>query len=847
VSAVASGGADAALRRDVRLLGSLLGQVLVEQEGQWLLDDVERIRLLARDVRQAGPHAQEELSACVRQLPLGHQALVVRAFALYFQLANLAEQHHRVRRRREYEHEGTIPRESLEDAVVRLREGGVGFDELRAAVGRLDLQLVLTAHPTEATRRSLLAAQLRLGRLLTQLDDPVLTPSERRLCEATLVEEVTVLWQTDEVRTRRPRVVDEIRQGLWFFEQSLLDAAEAVLAELRELLPDAPPALRFGTWIGGDQDGNPNVGPEAIDEALGRARRLARHRYAEELRALAAELGIASRLVGVDEQLEASIAADARDLPEVTAVRGDANDGEPYRQKLTFMRVRLERDRYRDAAALQADLALVDASLRAHRGARLADGRLAALRRRVEIFGLHVAALDIRVHARQVRDDEVRLHETMLAAAQAQDRHGDAALGSLIVSGTENASDVVGAQRAADAAGVRMTAVPLLETIEDLRRAPVVVSELLGDPGFAAAVERRGRRLEVMVGYSDSAKDGGFLAAQWAVFRAQEELAAVAREHGVDLVVFHGRGGSAGRGGGPTHAAILAQPAASANGRLKLTEQGETISFKYALQGLARRNLEAALAATLLSGFPRVTGSDPPEGARPVLDGLAERAEDTYRALVHRDPAFLPFFRAFTPIDELSLLALGSRPARRPDEEPSLRSLRAIPWVFAWTQNRSLLPSWYGAGSALYGHAERDDGLDELRALHRGWPFFRSLVENLEMALAKSSPRIARGYLDLVPEDAGRDRIWELVQAEHARTVEAVLGIAEERQLLDRHPVLQRSVQLRNPYVDPMNAVQVELLRRYRDPEAPEDEREALRAPLARSIAGIAAALRNTG
>ncbi len=369
---------------------------------------------------------------------------------------------------------------------------------------------------------------------------------------------------------------------------------------------------------------------------------------------------------------------------------------------------------------------------------------------------------------------------------------------------------------------------------------------LLGDAQFGALVERRGRRLEVMLGYSDSGKDGGYLTAAWETYRAQEALAALAAERDIELTIFHGRGGSAGRGGGPTHAAILAQPPGHPPGRLKLTDQGETVSNKYGLPGLAHRNLEAAVAATLLSAFPDALGNVPPAGGRELLDALSAQAFATYCALVHEDEGFVPFFRAFTPVDELGVLALGSRPTRRPSSHDYLAGLRAIPWVFSWTQTRTLLPAWYGAGTALATAAETPAGVDELRRLYGEWPFFRAMIDNLEMTLAKSSLEIARGYLELVPEGDDRDRIWTLIAGEHERTVHAVLATVDEQALLDRHPQLQRSVRLRNPYVDPMNAIQVDLLARYRAADD-DEERARLAAPLARSIAGIAAALRNTG
>jgi phosphoenolpyruvate carboxylase len=846
---MAISGTDAALRRDVRLLGETLGRVLVEQGGPGLLAAEERIRELSRNARSTGSaRARDKLAESVAALPLDRQADVLRAFSLYFQLANLAEQHHRLRRRRQYEHERRTPPESLVEALTTLDSAGVTRRRLAAAAKRLSLELVLTAHPTEATRRTVLAAQLRLDGLLERLDDPALPRSARERVEASIAEEVTALWQTDEVRSQRPRVVDEIRHGLWFFEQSLLDVAPALVGDLRRSIPATGTPLRFGSWIGGDQDGNPNAGPRTIEEALTRARRLVLERYRAEVRELAARLGLADTLVGVSPDLRRSIARDERAMPEYAARIGRTNEHEPYRRKLSLMWHRLgetiarRSDGYPSPRELLADLELVDRSLRANRGSRLADGRLAALRRRVELFGFHVATLDVRLHAAELRRPTARTRRSFAATARAQSQHGEQAVDTLIVSGTASARDVLAGLDLARAAGARLSVVPLFETIDDLRRAPAIVEELLSDREFCRLVEARDRRLEVMVGYSDSGKDGGYLTAQWEIFRAQETLAALARRRRLELTVFHGRGGSAGRGGGPTHAAILAQPPGHPPGRLKLTEQGETISFKYGLPGLAYRNLEAALAATLLAAFPEVTRAQAPPGAHELMAELSSAAHTAYRALVWDDRSFAPFFRSFTPVDELSLLALGSRPSRRPGGDDLLASLRAIPWVFAWTQNRCLLPAWYGCGTAL----ESIGSPRELQRLYRAFPFFRSLVENLEMTLAKSSLEIAGGYLPLVQADAEPDRLFNAIAAEHERTVRAVLAIVGADALLARHPVLKRSIALRNPYVDPMNAIQVDLLRRYRGADD-HVGRERVRRPLLRSIAGIAAALRNTG
>jgi phosphoenolpyruvate carboxylase len=794
---------DAPVRRDVRLLGDLLGRVLVEQEDESLLEDVERVRALARAFRSGAPH--EELQEAVRELSLERQASVLRAFALYFQLANVAEQHHRVRRLREYRREGRAQPESLADSFERI--GGAPPHDVR-------LELVLTAHPTEATRRTVLASHLRIAALLDQLDDPL---SEPEVGEA-LAAEITALWQADEVRARRPRVVDEIRNGHWFFEQSLIDASERLLADYRRRLPDAPTPLRWGTWIGGDADGNPNAGPHTIKEALERARRLLRLRYRDEVRALAASIGVSSRLTPVDDELLESIARDERELAEYAEEIGDQNLDEPYRRKLSFMWRRLDADQYESVEAFAEDLAIVDRSLRRNRGARIADGALAALRRRVEIFGLHLAKLDVRTHARDLAQPDERIRGMAEAVAEVRRRHGPQALDTWIVSGTGSALDV---QRVHELTDEPLSAVPLFEDLEALRAAPRIYEELLDTVGCR----------EVMVGYSDSAKDAGFLAAQWEIRRALVALADVARRRGVELTIFHGRGGSAGRGGGPTYDAILAQPQGVPPGRLKLTEQGETIAFKYGLPGLAYRNLEASLAATVLAAVPERTDVDPPDGAEEIVTAMADSSYGIFRALVD-DPGFVDFFRQFTPVDELALLNIGSRPSRRPEGAEYLQSLRAIPWVFAWTQNRCLLPSWYGCGTAFSGA-----GITQLRRLYQEWAFFRTLVHNLEMTLAKSSMDIAREYLPLVDDE----RLWEPIADEHARAVSMVLEIVEADELLERQPVVQRSVKLRNPYVDPMNAIQVELLRRYRAGDA------AAEPPLLRSIAGIAAALRNTG
>ena len=817
VTRVQSRSAEAPLRANVRLLGEILGTVLAEQEGESVLRLEERIRLLARLGRRGDEGSSRALAETIAGLDVATQAVVLRAFTMYFHLANIAEQHHRIRRRHELESEGATLRESLDEAIALLENEGVGEAELREAAAQVSVELVLTAHPTEALPRTILEKHRAIADLIAALDDPRLTAREQEHVERGLAEEVTLLWQTDEVRSQRPRVVDEIRQGLWFLEQSLWDAAPALVGAWRERLGPSSP-LRFGSWIGGDLDGNPNAGPETVREAVERSAATVRELLRREVRALATSWGISTTLVDADE------AVGAVALPE------ERNPTEPYRRRLTAIWEGLGDDRYRTAAELEDELDVVERSLRAHHGDRVADGGLAALRRRLDVFGLHGVSLEVRLHAAALRDDPDRAAGVLAEAAALQRERGRGCIDRLVVSMTHSAEDVLLAEGLAAEAGLDVAVVPLLETIDDLRGSSVLVEGLL---------DRRPReRLEVMVGYSDSGKDGGVVTAQWEIFRAQEELAWLAGERGVELTIFHGRGGSAGRGGGPTYAAIVAQPPHAVSGRLKLTEQGETIAFKYGLPGLARRNLEATLAATLLTAFPNRVLPEAPDGARDTIEEVSEAAYARFRATVWDDPSFPLFFTSFTPLDELTLLEIGSRPTSRPEASGTseLAALRAIPWVFSWTQTRCIAPAWLGAGT---GFAARP--VEELRVLYAEWPFFRALVENLEMSLAKTSMGIAERYLELVPDHELATRVFAGLREEHDRTRAAVLEIVEASELLDRHPVLQQSIRLRNPYVDPMNAIQVELLERHRagDPEA-------LR-PLLRSIAGIAAALRNTG
>ena len=656
-----------------------------------------------------------------------------------------------------------------------------------------------------------------------------------------MTEEITILWQTDEVRADRPRVGDEIRHvRLWFFEESLFDAGmSACCANTGALAPGTPPPFSFGSWIGGDTDGNPEV--NALDDDRGGARAGPASRRSRATARTCAALSImmsprAARSSGSHRSSPTRSPDDARECPGYRDDVVQMMSSEHYRRKLSDLWWRLGNDGYSGPDVLREDIAIVKRSLEENRGERIAHGAIDALDRRVELFGFHLAKLDVRLHASEVRNPTERTREVFAAVSAARARHGEQALDTVIVSATETPADVLGVL---DLTDEKIAVVPLFETIADLESAADTVRELLADALRQAGDRSAGNRLESAWSATPTpGKDGGYLASQWGTYRAQEALAAVAREHGIEL--YHlprpGRRRRPAWRRNPTHAAILGQAPGHPPGRLKLTEQGETISFKYGLPGIAYRSLEAAVAGTVLSAFPEIVGRTPDADERVLLDRLAGLAERAYRSLVWETPGFVDFFRTFTPVDELSLLAIGSRPARRPDGPDYLAALRAIPWVFAWTQNRTLLPAWYGCGTAL---AAAD--LGELRRMYNELPFFNSLVDNLEMTLAKSSLEVAREYLGLVPEKLGPRRFFDPIAEEHERTVAAVLTIVGEERLLDRSPVVRRSIGIRNPYVDPMNAIQVELLRRHRAG----DESAAL--PLGRSIAGIAAALRNTG
>ncbi|MCW2501041.1 MAG: ppc [Frankiales bacterium] len=887
------------LRADIRLVTTLLGETLVRNEGQELLDLVELVRGQAKKGRLSDV---QELQA----IDLATTVRLVRAFTSYFHLANVTEQVHRGREllRQRQTSGGWIER-----ALDRVEEAGVDRAVLAADAARLSVRTVFTAHPTEAARRSILD---KLRRIASLLDEDDSARRQRRLAEA-----VDLMWQTDELRLDRPDPLDEARNGVYYFEGLGGTAVGDVLEELRDQLerrgvPLAPTArpLTFGTWIGGDRDGNPNVTPETTLEVL-------------ELQAvhgirlllglvddLRRDLSVSQRVSGCSPDLLAVLDRSLAQLPEVEPRYRRLNAEEPYRLFLTCVRQRLVltldrvvegrphapgRD-YRDGRQLLGDLLLMRASLRAHQGPVVAGGAVDRLVRTAASTGILLATMDVREHADkhhhavgQLLDrtwelsfpyaDLARHHRfaalskelagrrplaphplpldeegTKTAAvfeaiARALDVLGPQAVESYIISMTAGADDVLAAVVLAREAGLvdltdgvaRIGFVPLLETVEELEQADTVLEALLADPSYRRLVALRGDVQEVMLGYSDSNKAGGITTSQWQIHRAQRRALDVAAGHGVRLRFFHGRGGSVGRGGGPTYEAILALPNGAVDGELKLTEQGEVISDKYALPVLARENLEllvaASLEATVLHQKARRSDA---QGSRwdAVMDAVSKAAQARYRAFVE-DPDLPAYFLASTPVDLLADLHIGSRPSRRPDSAAGVEGLRAIPWVFGWTQSRQIVPGWYGVGSGLAAAPER---ADVLREMYEQWPFFRAFLGNVSMTLAKTDLAIAERYVErLVPEHL--QHLFTAVQAEHALTVEQVLRVTGESELLGSDPVLRQTLMTRETYLEPLHHLQVELLARQR---AGEDDPLLGRALLL-TVNGVAAGMRNTG
>ena len=898
---------EAPLRRDVRSLGRLLGEVLKEQAGAELFAAVEELRTLAIQHREL--HARQYVVS--DELPDEHELMararalvgaadvttayrLAKAFATYFELTNLAETNHRKRRRRAALALPAHPAQpgSFLGTLRRLRAAGVDADAALAALRRVEVVPVFTAHPTEVARRTVLFKRQRIAAQLEQLDRLPLTHSEARERAATIAAEITALWQTDEIRRQRPTVRDEIKMGLDYYADCLIATLprlyESLAADFREAYGvelgarDLPTLVRFGSWIGGDRDGNPYVTPACTRDALLMARGVVLDHYVNATTELLDRLSASALQAGASAELQqtlADYAARFKSLPTQFETRAPH---ELYRQFLGFVAHRLraaaaeppQADAYGDAQEFAADLALMRASLAAHGGGRVARAWLDPLLRQVETFGFQLHTLDVRqharVHARAVgelaRGDEAALPappseetrvllDTLRTVAALKRELPPASIRSFVISGAHSAADVRAAVWLAEVSGVCVAAdtergdpglmpVPLFESIEDLRRCPEVCRELWSAPDYARLLDSWGREAEVMLGYSDSNKDGGMLTSTWEIYKAHKALHEVAAHCNVRLRLFHGRGGTVGRGGGPTHRAILAQPAGAFTGALKLTEQGEVLNWKYADPVLAERNLELMIAASLEAlARPRETADVRYDEWCAALDEMSADAFSFYRAEIADNPDIVPYFEQATPAGELEHARIGSRPAKRSDKH-GLADLRAIPWVFGWMQSRHVVPAYFGVGHALARYADQSAAHERtLRDMLAGFRLFQDLLSNVEIGMAKADLGIARLYAELVADESLRDRVFNLICAEFHRTRRMILRLTGHGELLATNPVLAHSIRLRNPYVDPLSLIQVELLRRKRTGAATAD----LNYALAATINGIASGLRNTG
>ncbi|WP_434624754.1 phosphoenolpyruvate carboxylase [Azospirillum sp. B2RO_4] len=910
---------DQPLREDIRLLGRILGDTVRSQEGEAVFDIVERIRQTSiRFHREEDQGARKELEAILNSLSPPQTARVVRAYSFFSHLANIAEDQHHIRRTRAHALAGSSPREgTMAHALDEAAKAGVTTQQLKEFFDGALVSPVLTAHPTEVQRKSILTVQMAVAKLLAERDHGPMTPEEEETNLESLQRAVLTLWQTAILRATKLAVTDEVANGLTFYDYTFLREMPRFYAQLEDHLRKTDPSwattelpsfLRMGSWIGGDRDGNPFVTAPVLRQAMRMQSTRALQFYLDELHTLGSELSLSTRVIDVSEPL--------RQLAERSPDPSPHRKLEPYRRAISGIYARvaatlrtldgLEAPRhavgdappYLTPEEFGADLDIIDRSLTVNGSAALAKGRLRHLRRAVDLFGFHLASIDLRqnsdVHERSVaellsfadadvdykslsEDERIELlvreletnrplasryadysEETnseldiLRTAADARARFGADAVVNCVISKTDGVSDILEVAVLLKEAGLLrpkekaldLNIAPLFETIGDLRNCAATMDRLLSIPTYRRFLESRGNLQEVMLGYSDSNKDGGFLTSGWELYKAEIALVEVFAKHGVRLRLFHGRGGSVGRGGGPSYQAILAQPAGAVQGAIRITEQGEVIAGKYSNPEVGRRNLETLAAATLEATLLH------PESAAPCTDlflqtmeELSEHAFKAYRGLVYDTEGFEKYFWESTVIGEIANLNIGSRPASR-KKSTSIEDLRAIPWVFSWAQCRLMLPGWYGFGSAVKAYlAQHPDGMERLRAMHRDWGFFSTLLSNMDMVLSKSNIAIASRYAGLVSDPALRDAIFSRIRAEWQDSIDALLAITGQTALLENNPLLARSIRNRFPYLDPLNHVQVELLKRHRT----SDSGEQIARGIHLTINGIAAGLRNSG
>lgn len=913
------------LRRDVRFLANLLGDVLVHQGGKELLNTVDKIREMSKSMRaHYDPELYKEFKETINTLDPDNRHQVIRAFAIYFHLVNIAEQNHRVRRKRDYELTAweSIQPGSIESVVKDLKQRGTSLDEVQEILQGISLELVMTAHPTEATRKAVLDIHHRIAEGVMELDNPMLTHREREQLNERLSGEVLTLWQTDELRDRKPTVLDEVRYGMYFFDETLFDVLPDLYSEVERCLtkyyPDEtwhiPTFLRFGSWIGGDRDGNPSVTASVTWKTLEMQRYLALSKYVVSLRELTEHLSFSSNIVEVTPELLISIAMDKERL-QIVQEEIWRNDQEPYRLKLSYMLEKMHntgntqieaKAKYNTAEEFMADLLVLDRSLRHHYANYVADTFIKKLIRQVELFGFHTAALDVRQHSKEhenamteilskmgispnykelseeakiqlltnVLNDPRPITSDYLSYTEmtkevmdvfhtiyaAQKEFGLKSITTYLISMSEATSDLLEVMVLSKKAGLyrresdgtvtcTLQPAPLFETIDDLHAAPGIIHTLFQIPAYRDSLTSLQNMQEIMLGYSDSNKDGGVLTANWELRVALKCITEAANTYGVKLKFFHGRGGALGRGGMPLNRSILAQPADTLGGGIKITEQGEVLSQRYAIKGIAYRSLEQAIWALITAAMnAKHPQSDISEHHwEEIMIDISAQAQTKYQDLIFRDADFLTFFRESTPLPEIGELNIGSRPSKRKNSD-RFEDLRAIPWVFAWTQSRYLLPAWYAAGSGLQSFYQgKKNKMRELQKMYSKWSFFRSMIDNLQMALAKADLLIAKEYGKLIKDAAMGERIYNIIKEEYELTSSLILEITGQKEILDNSAVLQESIRLRNPYVDPLSYMQVSLLTELRVLQEQDEDDAILLREVLLTINGIAAGLRNTG
>ena len=895
----------------IHLLGDILGEVISELESPDIFVIEERIRAAAKERRAGNNDAARQLESEVEALDINAARAVSAAFTAYFDLVNLAEEYQRVKQLRERESmlsPEPLP-ESVGDAIATLKKEGVTSKQMQALLDHLFVELVLTAHPTEARRRTVTSKVQRMARLLEEISGERLTPREREQTRSAIHAEVATLWLTDRDRTVQPAVTDEVRTGLYFVDNVFWEAVPTLYEDLEQALalhyPDVRPPLawlRLASWMGGDRDGNPNVTHVVTAETLRLHRGLAVERHRRTLQELSRRISVSSRRLSPSPELLTWIDS-RRPLPEHVAYIEDRYPAEPYRLVLSLLANDLAEASRDDMTARllertphQARIRLEDLLQPIDLIANdlpepLQEDEVEIARCQLEIFGLHAMRLDLREDSSRLNgtlDETLRalnvtanfaempeqerlalLAELLgselpdlsaqpgITAATAEtwslfqlirrvrEVYGKELLGPFVISMCQSGADVLSVLLLARWMGCDkgLQIVPLFETIEDLRAAPSIFEGLLELPIYREHLATCDNEQMIMIGYSDSNKDGGYVMSNWALYQGQENITRVAQKHNIALTIFHGRGGTIARGGGPANRGIRAQPPGSVNGRFRLTEQGEVIAARYSNLALAHRHLEQLVHAVLVASSPAKADVEIPVAWRTAMDRMSETAHRMYRGLVYEDPRFIEFWQTATPLDEIKRLHIGSRPAAR-GKSSEVTKIRAIPWVFSWMQSRFNLPGWFGLGSALAG--VRDEAL--LREMYRGWALFNTMMNNTEMSLLKADMGIASLYVDLVPDkDLGRE-MFRAIQDEYDRTRDIVLSISGHANLLDEEPITQNAVQLRNPYVDPLNYIQVEMLRRIRAlPDQDGEEAQSIREVISITINGIAAGLRNTG